>query len=385
MDYQNRRPFWGIGTKARSAIVALLLVLLAFSQLQLAQLVALPLSFWGLLSVAACLLCIGVLMLINRLQSIQRLIAELDQLNDEQLSERLAKLSDDGSLGLMRLMYRERRQKESFNATLAELSHSASELNATSDQLATNTLQQSQATSSIAAAVTEISHSIEEVAGRLKHTHQSAAQSCVQGEQGLQAIVAVGTHMQDVTQCVAASHLQLQALEERTRQVSSSSTVIRDIAEQTNLLALNAAIEAARAGEHGRGFAVVAEEVRALANRSDASAKEISETLEEMHSQMAEVKNSIDQVMRYTELTVDEANSTEKVLTVIADHTQQVSSMVSAVLDATDQQSDAARDISERVEEVAVAAGENSAMAEQSSNIAGHLYNLCQQEESANV
>jgi methyl-accepting chemotaxis protein len=316
---------------------------------------------------------------------LSNIIESIEKIDQKDLTLQAESLAIKGNNTLFHLATNKRRMSEGFQDTISEIGYSSKELSTTSNTLAHNTFQQSKAITSIATAINKISSSIEDMTEKMKSTNESAKQSYEQGEKGKQTIDEVREHMIQVASCAQQTHEHLSNLEVKTSFVSSISNVVGEIADQTNLLALNAAIEAARAGEHGRGFSVVADEVRSLANRSSESAKEISSTVDEMKKQMNAVKTSMDSVINRTKLTLDGADGAQITLIEITNLSQKVSSMVLAMTEATDQQNQATHNISKRVKEVAIAASENSEVAQQSSEIAAHLYDLCQLKGAKHV
>jgi aerotaxis receptor len=126
----------------------------------------------------------------------------------------------------------------------------------------------------------ETAASLEETAASLEELTATVQRNTENAQQAAQLANRSSVATTQGRNVVSEVHATMKAIEESSRRINDIVTIIDGIAFQTNLLALNAAVEAARAGDQGRGFAVVAQEVRSLAQRSAAAAKEIKGLIE---------------------------------------------------------------------------------------------------------
>ena len=153
--------------------------------------------------------------------------------------------------------------------------------------------QQQQDVLQLASAVTELSATAQNVADNTVSAAESTQQMKAIAAEGQGVLNQANHSIEALAQDVKHSSEVINRVSHDSKEIHTIMDVIRDIADQTNLLALNAAIEAARAGEQGRGFAVVADEVRSLAKRTQDSTSEIQEKIERLQASALEAVNSM--------------------------------------------------------------------------------------------
>jgi methyl-accepting chemotaxis protein-1 (serine sensor receptor) len=251
-----------------------------------------------------------------------------------------------------RLMGALARMQESLVAAVSQvrfgtaaIAHGVREIASGNADLSTRTEQQ-------AATLQETASSMEELTATVRQNADNARQASTLAENASQTAARGGEVVDQVIDVIAD-------MSSGSNRIVDIIGAIEGIAFQTNILALNAAVEAARAGEEGRGFAVVAGEVRALAQRSAAAAKEIRELIV---SSVAKVENGSELAMR--------AGAT---MAEIVSAARNVTRIVSEISVASEEQSQGIEQINRAVTQMDRATQQNAALVEQAAAAAASL------------
>ena len=234
----------------------------------------------------------------------------------------------------------------SLVGAVAAGAHSVSD---TSAQIAQGNLDLSQRTEEQASTLEETASSMEELTSTVMQNAQNARQAS-QLAQGASDVAQGGG---DAVDQVLTT---MDGISDASRKIADIIGVIDGIAFQTNILALNAAVEAARAGEQGRGFAVVAAEVRNLAHRSAAAAKEI--------------KTLIGDSVQKVQAGSSQANAAGHKMVEVISSVKKVSDLMAEIAAASQEQSSGIEQVNTAVTQMDQTVQQNAALVEEASGAA---------------
>ncbi len=242
------------------------------------------------------------------------------------------------------LLFAMRSMRDSLAAIVTQVHASTETISCAAGQIASGNLDLSSRTEQQASTLEETASSMEELTSTVRLNTDHARQANGLAESASSVAVKGGAVVAQVVDTMAAINIS-------ARKIVDIIGVIDGIAFQTNILALNAAVEAARAGEQGRGFAVVATEVRNLAQRSAAAAKEIKDL----------IGDSVDKVEAGNRL-VEQAGST---MHEVVASVKRVTDIMSEIMSASQEQSNGIEQINTAVTQMDDVTQQNAALVEE--------------------
>ena len=222
--------------------------------------------------------------------------------------------------------------------TTLQVSSAASEIQATTEHLASGSEAQSEQIVNTSAAVDEMAVSIQQVSDNAASAASVAEQALDNARQGNEAVGKTIHGMNGIRQQVQETAKRIKRLGESSQEIGEIVQLIGDIADRTSILALNASIQAAMAGEAGRGFAVVAEEVERLADRSAEATKRIEGLIKTIQSETTEAVAAMEDTTREVVSGSGVANEAGQALEEIGVVSNRLAELISSISMASKQQ-----------------------------------------------
>jgi methyl-accepting chemotaxis protein len=245
-----------------------------------------------------------------------------------------------------------------MNESLAKI---VGEVRSGTDTIATASSQIASGNHDLSSRTEEQASSLEETASSMEELTSTVRQNADNARQANRLAVSASDVAVKGGRAVAQVVDTMTSINESSKKIVDIIGVIDGIAFQTNILALNAAVEAARAVEQGRGFAVVAAEVRNLAHRSAAAAKEIK-TL---------IGDSVERVDLGSRL-VDQAGAT---MAEVVDSVKRVTDIMAEILAATQEQSAGIEQVNQAIAQMDQATQQNAALVEEAAAASESMQN----------
>ena len=288
-------------------------------------------------------------------QPIRRAVEAANRIADLDLTDTIASHDRDETGRMLKALAT---MQGSLRALVAQVRTSTDSIGTASAEIADGSLDLSSRTEEAASSLQQTAASIEQMNGTVQQSTQSARTANELASAAADVAMRGGAV---VSQVVST----MDEINASSRRIADIIGVIDGIAFQTNILALNAAVEAARAGEQGRGFAVVATEVRSLAQRSAAAAKEIK-TL---------IGASVERVEVGTRLVADAGSTMGEVV----DAAKRVSTVIGEISQAATEQSQGLGQVNTAVSQLDQVTQQNAALVEESAAAAESLKLQAQQ------
>ena len=252
------------------------------------------------------------------------------------------------------LLFAMKSMRDRLARIVSEVRHGTDAIAAASAEIASGNLDLSSRTEEQASSLEETASSMEELTSTVKQNADNARQANVLAQTASTVAGQGGDVVAQVVQTMGS-------INDSSKKIVDIITVIDGIAFQTNILALNAAVEAARAGEQGRGFAVVAGEVRTLAQRSAAAAREIK----------ALIGDSVDKVEAGTRLVGQAGSTMHEVVSSI----QRVTDIMAEISAASQEQTSGIEQINQAISQMDNVTQQNAGLVEEAAAASEALQN----------
>ncbi|MGA2615921.1 MAG: CHASE3 domain-containing protein [Spirochaetia bacterium] len=300
------------------------------------------------------------------------------QIASGNLTIRVDSLSDGDVLGkaFADMVVNLRRMTRELQEGIGMLGTSASEILATTTQIASGATETAAGVSETTTTVEEVKQTAQIASQKAKSVLEGAQRSVQISQAGRKSVEETLVGMNRIREQMEFIAGSIVRLSEQSQAIGEIITTVNDLAEQSNLLAVNAGIEAAKAGEQGKGFAVVAQEVKSLAEQSKQATAQVRGILGDVQKATSAAVMATEQGSKVVEAGVKQSAEVSEAIRQLSESIAEAAQSSTQIAASSQQQVVGMDQVAQAMESIKVASAQNVAGTKQAETAAQQLHEL---------